>query len=152
MKVVPRGALAALLAAFGASPAFAQIDLSGEWNPLFHEDQPERIPGPEIGDYLGLPISDAARDAGRYLGRRHPDAAGASVQAAPVRLRRARAGESAHLERSGPGDAADYRVAHAYFLAGSGTDHLYGWAAASAGVCSAHLAGIFDRASGTATC
>ena len=38
-------------------PAFAQIDLSGEWNPVFHEDQPERIPGPEIGDYLGLPIT-----------------------------------------------------------------------------------------------
>ena len=43
------------------SPAIAQIDLAGEWNPLFHEDQPERIPGPEIGDYLGLPITDAAR-------------------------------------------------------------------------------------------
>src|SRR5437773_7133951 len=37
------------------------LDLSGEWAPRFHEDQPERIPGPEIGDYLGLPINDAAR-------------------------------------------------------------------------------------------
>ncbi|HEY2843737.1 MAG TPA: MBL fold metallo-hydrolase [Bryobacteraceae bacterium] len=44
-----------------AVPAFAQIDLSGEWNPMFHEDQPERIPGPELGDYLGLPITEAAR-------------------------------------------------------------------------------------------
>jgi hypothetical protein len=42
-------------------PAFAQIDPSGEWNPRFHEDQPERLAGPEIGDYLGLPINDAAR-------------------------------------------------------------------------------------------
>ena len=42
-------------------PAFAQTDPSGEWAPRFHEDQPERIPGPEIGDYLGLPINDAAR-------------------------------------------------------------------------------------------
>ena len=50
--------IAALLAAL---PALAQVDLTGEWNPRFHEDQPERIPGPEIGDYLGLPISDAAR-------------------------------------------------------------------------------------------
>jgi hypothetical protein len=25
------------------------------------EDQPERVPGPELGDYLGIPISDAAR-------------------------------------------------------------------------------------------
>jgi hypothetical protein len=42
-------------------PAFAQIDPSGEWNPRFHEDNPERLAGPEIGDYLGLPINDAAR-------------------------------------------------------------------------------------------
>jgi len=60
MNVLKRGALVMLTAAL-AMPAFAQIDLSGEWNPLFQEDQPERIPGPEIGDYLGLPINDAAR-------------------------------------------------------------------------------------------
>src|SRR5260370_21612439 len=42
-------------------PAFAQVDLSGEWAPRFHEDQPERSPGPEVGDYLGLPINEAAR-------------------------------------------------------------------------------------------
>lgn len=53
--------IASLLAALTAQLASAQIDLSGEWAPLFHEDQPERIPGPEIGDYLGLPITDAAR-------------------------------------------------------------------------------------------
>ena len=44
-----------------ALPALAQVDLAGEWNPRFHEDQPERIPGPDIGDYLGLPITEAAR-------------------------------------------------------------------------------------------
>jgi glyoxylase-like metal-dependent hydrolase (beta-lactamase superfamily II) len=42
-------------------PALAQYDLAGEWGARYHEDQPERIPGPEIGDYLGLPITDAAR-------------------------------------------------------------------------------------------
>ena len=47
--------------ALAALPAVAQIDLSGEYNGIFNEDQPERIPGPEIGDYLGLPITDAAR-------------------------------------------------------------------------------------------
>jgi hypothetical protein len=41
--------------------AFAQIDLNGVWAPIFHEDQPERVPGPEVGDYAGLPINDAAR-------------------------------------------------------------------------------------------
>jgi hypothetical protein len=28
---------------------------------VFHEDQPERIPGPELADFLGLPINAAAR-------------------------------------------------------------------------------------------
>jgi cyclase len=42
-------------------PLFAQNDLTGEWGARYHEDQPERIPGPELGDYLGLPITDAAR-------------------------------------------------------------------------------------------
>src|SRR4051812_39629239 len=42
-------------------PAFAQVDFSGEWGPAYHEDRPERIPGPELGDYMGLPINDSAR-------------------------------------------------------------------------------------------
>jgi len=42
-------------------PAFAQVDFSGNWSPLYHEDLPDRIPGPELGDYLGIPINDAAR-------------------------------------------------------------------------------------------
>lgn len=49
------------IALLPGAPAFAQVDPTGEWAPRFHEDQPERIPGPDIGDYLGLPINDAAR-------------------------------------------------------------------------------------------
>ena len=41
--------------------AFAQADITGSYNALFHEDQPERVPGPAIGEYDGLPINDAAR-------------------------------------------------------------------------------------------
>ena len=44
-----------------ARPASAQIDLTGMWAPVFHEDQVERVPGPEVGDYAGLPINDALR-------------------------------------------------------------------------------------------
>jgi hypothetical protein len=44
-----------------AAPAAAQIDLSGIWAPIMHEDAVERVPGPEIGDYLGLPINEAGR-------------------------------------------------------------------------------------------
>jgi hypothetical protein len=57
-------ALAAAMVLLQSASAFAQIDLSGEWAPRFHEDQPERVPGPEIGNYLGLPINEAARRRG----------------------------------------------------------------------------------------
>src|SRR5262245_13806563 len=49
---------------FAGRPAFAQMDFSGEWQPIFYEDQPERVAGPEIGDYTGIPINDAARMRG----------------------------------------------------------------------------------------
>jgi cyclase len=42
-------------------PAFAQVDLSGTWSPRYQEDFSERIPGPELGDYTGLPLTDGAR-------------------------------------------------------------------------------------------
>jgi len=60
-----------------AAPAAAQMSLVGEWSPRYHEDQPERIPGPELGDYTGLPITDGARlaadswDASRLTLREH---------------------------------------------------------------------------------
>jgi hypothetical protein len=60
-----------------ATPAFAQVSLVGEWSPRYHEDQPDRIPGPELGDYTGLPLNDGARlaadtwDAARLTLREH---------------------------------------------------------------------------------
>jgi hypothetical protein len=36
-----------------SAPGFAQYDLTGEWGARYHEDFAERIPGPELGDYLG---------------------------------------------------------------------------------------------------
>ena len=42
-------------------PAAAQIDLSGEWSTIYHEDAPHRGAGPELGDYSGLPINEAGR-------------------------------------------------------------------------------------------
>ena len=53
--------IALVVMTLASFPAFAQMDPSGEWAPRFHEDNPERLAGPEIGDYLGLPINDAAR-------------------------------------------------------------------------------------------
>ncbi len=47
--------------ALACSSAFAQVDLSGEWASRYTWDYLERLPGPELGDYLGLPINNAAR-------------------------------------------------------------------------------------------
>jgi hypothetical protein len=52
------------LAALWSPPALAQQDPTGEWAPRFDEDFFERIPGPEIGDYLGIPINAANRMRG----------------------------------------------------------------------------------------
>ncbi|HEY8518541.1 MAG TPA: hypothetical protein VIN61_00555 [Gammaproteobacteria bacterium] len=56
-------ALAGLAAALAclAGPARAEIDLSGEWESLRHEDAIERGPGSPVGDFLGLPINEAGR-------------------------------------------------------------------------------------------
>ena len=52
---------AGLLMAVLGAPAHAQVDLVGNWDPIYDEDHPERIPGPEVGDYVGLPINAAAQ-------------------------------------------------------------------------------------------
>ena len=44
-----------------AVPAQAQMDVSGEWAAVFHEDSDERRPGPEMVEYQGIPITEAAR-------------------------------------------------------------------------------------------
>ena len=61
-----RGRLSLLIAAaiawlLGGSTALAQGDLSGKYIVRMHQDQPDRIPGPEIGEFLGLPLNDSAR-------------------------------------------------------------------------------------------
>jgi hypothetical protein len=52
------------MVALPSAPAYSQVDFSGNWVPLFHEDQPERLPGPELGDYSGIPLNDAGRMRG----------------------------------------------------------------------------------------
>ena len=54
-------ALVALLVAGTSSPAFAQIDLTGEWAGRYHEDFDDRVPGDVQGDFTGVPLNDAAR-------------------------------------------------------------------------------------------
>ncbi len=59
MKLLAAAVAVSFVSAAGG--ASAQVDLSGEWSARYHEDQDHRIPGPELGDYTGLPINDAAR-------------------------------------------------------------------------------------------
>ena len=47
--------------ALAAGQAQAQVNLAGVWSGLYHEDWPDRIPGPELGDYGGIPINAADR-------------------------------------------------------------------------------------------
>lgn len=55
-----------------STPVFAQVDFSGEWDHpgMFgHEDVPDRGAGPEVGDYMGLPLNAAGlRKAESYSG------------------------------------------------------------------------------------
>jgi glyoxylase-like metal-dependent hydrolase (beta-lactamase superfamily II) len=55
-----------------ASPALAQVDFTGAWDHpgLFgHEDFNDRGSGPEIGDFMGLPLNEAGiRKAESYSG------------------------------------------------------------------------------------
>jgi len=52
--------LLALAMAIGR-PAAAQISLEGEWMGRYLEDQMDRVPGGDWGDFTGLPINEAAR-------------------------------------------------------------------------------------------
>lgn len=57
-------AVAAALLVLSSSAALAEVDLSGVWAPRLHEDQPERIPGPDLVEYHGIPINEANRQRG----------------------------------------------------------------------------------------
>ena len=50
----------AVVTALSCQVVRAQSVLNGYWNPLFDEDVDERIPGPDQGDYAGLPVTAAA--------------------------------------------------------------------------------------------
>jgi hypothetical protein len=53
-------ACGALALVGGLVPAVAQMDLAGDWRAIMHEDQHERIPGPELGEFFGIPINQDA--------------------------------------------------------------------------------------------
>jgi len=55
---------AAVVVLVSAAPSFAQVSFVGDWTGRYHEDQPDRVPGEEPGDFSGIPLNDAARRFG----------------------------------------------------------------------------------------
>jgi hypothetical protein len=51
----------AFLLVLVCAPSFAQSNFAGVWSSHVDEDWPDRIPGPELGDYAGLPLNAADR-------------------------------------------------------------------------------------------
>ena len=64
MVGLKRAGMAIVITLWAAVPLWAQVDLEGGWAARQHEDGPERGGGPDVGEYQGLPINDAARMRG----------------------------------------------------------------------------------------
>jgi hypothetical protein len=64
MRTRKQATLAAAVLALFSTSAMAEIDLSGYWAARFHEDIPERIPGPDMVEFHGVPINEANRARG----------------------------------------------------------------------------------------
>ena len=47
-----------------AAPARAQVDLTGQWAALNQSEARTRIPGPDLGDFVNLPLNDEGRAVG----------------------------------------------------------------------------------------
>ena len=128
-----------------SAPVQAQVDLSGEWSARYHEDQEHRIPGPELGDYTGLPINDAARlkadswDASILSLREHqakPHPSTYSLRG-PANIRITKAVRSGH--------AGDDRLRAVRHVRPGDADDLAGRPSAPAGLRAAHLGRLLDR-------
>ena len=121
-----------------ASPAAAQFDITGSYNAIFHEDQPERIPGPALGDYAGLPINESARAFAEAWDAVAADRARAPVPGPLVALHHARAAEHADLGRARPGDRAGRGHPHRHQQLPAAAHGLDGRPAASIGQYAGH--------------
>ena len=58
-SIVSAAIIATLSVSRGA--AFAQVDLSGQWQTINHLEARTRGPGPDLADYLGIPLNDEGR-------------------------------------------------------------------------------------------
>ena len=134
----------------GVQPAAAQFDISGHWGGVLHEDFPERIPGPALGDFLGLPINDFGRkfaeawDPSRLTVPEHQCRAHSApyINRGPLNLRL--------WEERDPFTQELVALHHYVPKLPAAPRDLDGRSDAPVGVRAAHLDRIFDRAMGWA--
>lgn len=64
MRVIYRAGItltSLLLLIFITQPALGQVDITGKWATMYHEDPLDRRSGPAVGEFDGIPLNDAAR-------------------------------------------------------------------------------------------
>ena len=72
LSCIARGVTAVAVLLVATTPARAQVSFVGDWAGRYHEDQPDRVPGEEPGDFSGIPLNEAglmfaeAYDAARH--------------------------------------------------------------------------------------
>ena len=145
-------AVCTLLQLAAAPSASAQINLSGIWAPIMHEDASRARARPRHRR-LSRPADHRRRRAcAATLGRLAPDDARAHVQAAPVHLRLPRRRQPAHLGQLRPHDAsADRRSTRT--SSGWSSAARSGWTAVRIRPTSIRTPGRASRpAAGKATC
>ena len=139
-------AYAAILACAlgGAATTVAQPDLEGDWRSIRHEDLPDRGPGVGLGDYAGIPLTDAARQFAESW-----DASGLSMPQQQCRVHvspysyRGPLNLRISAERDPrTQEVVAYRALHQYLRANA--HDLDGRSAASAELCAAYVDGVLD--------
>ena len=126
-----------------AESVSAQTDLSGQWVPRYHEDLPERIPGPCLVNTTGSRSTTPPGGAPK-AGARRSCGPRASMRAASGRLRHPWAVAHADLEGNRSPDTGARRVSRAHQRLGHRAHDLDGRPGAPAALCRAHLAGVLD--------
>ena len=96
------GFVVAAIVLAAASPAFAQVSFVGDWAGRYHEDQPDRVPGEEPGDFSGIPLNEAAPFLRRQLERGPVLGARAPVRAVHAAVHLLRAESVPHLGGAQP--------------------------------------------------
>jgi hypothetical protein len=151
-SVNKRFAMALVVLLFLPISALAQVDLSGGWDTIRHEDEPERGMGPEIGDYSGISLNAEARFESRHVGRGEMDTAGTRMRATPRRLRGAWRGRYEGVGGCEPSYVGSHRMAHPNDFGCSRSGPFIWISTSPTRRQHSRVARLFDRGMGARTC